>query len=52
MLGSARDDDFGRMIKTPQEAGTNTQSAYIVVDDINAHYKQAEAAGAEIVMPH
>ena len=51
MLGSARDDDFGRMMKTPQEAGTNTQSAYIVVDDINAHYKQAEAAGAEIVMP-
>ncbi len=51
MIGSARDDEFGRQMKTPREAGTNTQSSYIVVDEINAHYGQAVAAGAEIVMP-
>ena len=51
MLGSARDDEFGRLMRTPREAGTNTQSSYIVVDDINAHHDRAVAAGAEIVMP-
>ncbi len=51
MLGSARDDEFGRQMKTPREAGTNTQSSYIVVNEINAHYGQAVEAGAEIVKP-
>ena len=51
MLGSARDDEFGRMMKTPLETGTNTQSPYIVVDRIDAHYERAVAAGAKIVMP-
>ena len=51
MLGSARDDDFRRMMKTPEDAGTNTQSAYVVLDEINAHYNQAVAVGAEIGMP-
>ena len=50
MLGSARDDDFGRMMKTPRDAGTNTQSAYVVVEEIDAHYERAKAAGAEIVI--
>ena len=51
MLGSARDDEFGSLMKTPREAGANTQSSYVVVDEIDAHYGQAVAAGAEIVMP-
>ena len=50
MLGSVADDDYGQMVKTPQEAGGNTQSAYVVVDEIDAHYQRAMAAGAEIVM--
>jgi uncharacterized glyoxalase superfamily protein PhnB len=51
MLGSARDDAFGRWIKPPQEVGgAGTQSAYIIVDDADAHYARAKAAGAEIVM--
>ena len=50
MLGTDRDDDFGRMIKTPKEIGTTTQSAYIVIDEIDAHYQKAKAAGAEIVL--
>ena len=50
MLGSARDDDHGQWVKSPLEAGGNTQSAYIVVSEIDAHYRQAVDAGAEIVM--
>jgi uncharacterized glyoxalase superfamily protein PhnB len=51
MLGSSRDDEYGRMMKTPREAGGfNTQSAYIIVADVAAHYARAAAAGAEIVM--
>ena len=50
MLGSVADDDYGQVVKTPQEAGGNTQSAYVVVDEIDAHYQRAMAAGAEIVM--
>ena len=51
MLGSARDDEFGSLMKTPRESGANTQSFYVVVDEMDAHYGQAVAAGAEIVMP-
>jgi len=51
MLGSARDDEFGRRVKPPQQnGGVGTQSAYVVVDDADAHYARAKAAGAEIVM--
>ena len=51
MLGSARDDEFGRWSKTPEQVGgVGTQSAYIVVADADAHYAQAKAAGAEIVL--
>ena len=51
MLGSAREDEFGRWVKPPREAGgIGSQSAYIVVEDADAHYARAKAAGAEIVM--
>jgi uncharacterized glyoxalase superfamily protein PhnB len=51
MLGSTRDDEFGRLIKPPRETGgVTTQSAYVIVDDADAHYARAKAAGAEIVM--
>ena len=33
------------MIKTPKEIGTTTQSAYIVIDEIDAHYQKAKVAG-------
>ena len=49
MLGSARSDDYGSMIVQP-EGGRVTQAAYIVVEDIEAHYARACAAGAEIVL--
>lgn len=50
MLGSARNRDFGQLVKTPQELGANTQSAYVIVPEIDAHYRHAKAAGTEIVM--
>ena len=50
MLGSAQNRDFGPHVKTPQELGANTQSAYVIVPEIDAHYRHAKAAGAEIVM--
>lgn len=50
MLGSTGDDPFGRLTRLPGEAGGVTQSPYIVVDDADAHYARATAAGAEIVM--
>ena len=50
MLGSARDDDFGRWVRPPHEfGGAGTQSAYVIVDDADTHCAHAKAAGAEIV---
>ena len=51
MLGSARDDEFGNMVKPPADpAAATTQSSYIIVADADEHYAQAVAAGAIIVM--
>lgn len=50
MLGSVQDDEFGALQQPPGEGGVSTQSPYIVVDDPDAHYARAVAAGAEIVM--
>ena len=49
MLGSVRDDDTAKTLKTPSDAGCVTGSNLIVVDEIDAHYERARAAGAEIV---
>jgi len=50
MLGSVRDNAFGRHIAQPDEiGGRQTQSAYVVVADCKAHYERAKAAGAVIV---
>lgn len=51
MLGSTFDDDFGKLQKPPIDVGgVGTQSAYVIVEDVDAHYARAVAAGAEIVM--
>jgi uncharacterized glyoxalase superfamily protein PhnB len=51
MLGSAREDEFGQWVKPPWETGgIGTQSAYVIVEDADAHHARAKAAGAEIVM--
>jgi uncharacterized glyoxalase superfamily protein PhnB len=48
MLGSARDDQYGRLV-----GGSDRPflaSVYVVVDDVAGHAAQARAAGAEIIM--
>ena len=52
MLGSTRDDEYGRGFKTPGElGGVETRSSYIVAADVDAVYARAQAAGATIVRP-
>jgi len=51
MVGSAGDDEFGRLQKAPRELGeVGTQSSYVIVEDTDKHYARAVAAGAEIVI--
>lgn len=50
MLGSVRlPEEYDGLVKTPEEAGANTQAPYIVIEEIDEHYRLAVAAGAEIV---
>lgn len=52
MLGSAKDDEYGRGFKSPGEiGGVETRSSYIVVADADAVYARAQAANATIVRP-
>ncbi len=50
MLGSARDDEYGKRFKMPDElGGAETRSAYIWVPDADVAYARAVAAGARVV---
>lgn len=50
MLGSGKDDEYGRGFKTPEElGGFETRSVYIVVPDADAAYARSKAAGGKIV---
>jgi uncharacterized glyoxalase superfamily protein PhnB len=52
MLGSVRDNEWGRFIKQPDEIGAAaTQSIYLVVPDADVIYERAKNAGAEILIP-
>ena len=49
MLGSVRPpDEYDGPVKTPAEAGTNTQVPHICIAEIDEHYRRAMEAGAEI----
>ena len=51
MLGSGHGNNYDEVVQPPREPHRlNTQSAYVVIPEIDAHYKRAVAAGAEIVM--
>lgn len=50
MLGSARNDTFGKLQAPPDARKPVTQSPYIIVEDVDKHYARAKAAGAEIVI--
>ena len=49
MLGTARDDEFGKLQSTPAALGGASQSPYIVVPDADAMCIRVKAAGAKIV---
>jgi len=52
MLGSGKDDEYGRGFKTPQElGGVETRSVYLVVQDADAAFSRAVAAGATVTRP-
>jgi uncharacterized glyoxalase superfamily protein PhnB len=47
MLSSVGGGMFGKLMKLPEEiGGCETQSAYVIVADCDAHYARAKAAGA------
>ena len=53
MLGSVQKDEaeFGRLMKQPDElGGGQTQSPYLIVNDADAVYASAKAAGAKIAI--
>jgi uncharacterized glyoxalase superfamily protein PhnB len=50
MLGSVQDNDFGQHMAMPDEIGSReTQCAYVIVPDADAHHARAKAAGAVIL---
>jgi uncharacterized glyoxalase superfamily protein PhnB len=50
MLGSGKNDEYGRGFKTPADLGNiETRSSYIVVPDADAVFARAQAAGGTIV---
>lgn len=52
MLGSTKDDEYGRVFKSPGDlGGAETRSVYIVVENADAAYKRAIDAGAPVVRP-
>ncbi len=51
MLGSENENDYGKLVKSPESLnGKNTQAPYVVVEKIDAHYERALAAGAEMLI--
>ncbi len=51
MLGSVADTPFGRHMKQPDEVGgVETQSAYLVVADVDEVHARVLAAGGKIVV--
>jgi uncharacterized glyoxalase superfamily protein PhnB len=52
MTGSSRSNSaYSKLIKQPKEVGNfETQSPYIVIDDIDAHYERAKRHGAKIIL--
>jgi len=49
MLGSVKDSEYSKLLVRPADAGGVTMSVYVVVDDADAHFARAKAAGATIV---
>jgi uncharacterized glyoxalase superfamily protein PhnB len=50
MLGSAENNEFGKLVSRPAELGGTTASPYVATTNIDALCERARAAGAEICM--
>jgi uncharacterized glyoxalase superfamily protein PhnB len=52
MLGPDQGGEFGKLVMTLPECagGRCTQTIYVIVADVDAHFTQASAAGAEMVI--
>lgn len=51
MLGSSHEGDYSKLVRSPADLdGVNSQSPYVVVDDPDALYSRAIAAGATVVI--
>jgi uncharacterized glyoxalase superfamily protein PhnB len=51
IVGPVRDSELDRLMRQPDEiGGAETQSCYLVVEDADAHYVRARAAGAKILL--
>ncbi len=51
MLGPVGQSGLDTLLKQPSDLdGANTQSCYVAVDDVEAHYRRAKAAGAVMVL--
>ena len=48
MLGSVKNSEYSKLLRRPGDVGGVTMSVYVVVDDADAHFARAKAAGAEI----
>jgi uncharacterized glyoxalase superfamily protein PhnB len=53
MLGSARDDEFGQLLKPPIEGNSSvvTNTMYVIVNDVEGHFRRAASAGANVITP-
>jgi len=52
MLGSAKDDEYSRSFKSPQDlGGISTGGVYLVVPDADAAFARAQATGATVTRP-
>ncbi|MEP2937209.1 MAG: VOC family protein [Gilvibacter sp.] len=51
MVSSENDNEYGKLVKAPNSLnGINTQAPFIIVEKIDAHYKNAIAKGAEVLL--
>lgn len=50
MLGSVRDDALGEAMTAVAPGGAATGGVYVIVDDVDAHYRRAVEHGARIVL--
>lgn len=51
MLGTIKDNDYGSLVDQPdQNRGLETQSPYLVVDEVETLYQRVQDNGGEIVI--